>query len=627
MDIETSSAIKLFFPNPSLSLVYFEAVANALDAEATDIQISISIQSFTASETLNITITDNGKGFTEESFERFRTLMRPRDGFHKGIGRLVFLNYFGYVSISSEWGNNRRRFVFKENFDGKSEQERLIQPLSKNKTTLSFKNFAKEKVKSYDDLRPGNIKDKLVSHFLLTFNDLRDKGIDFRIGIKLNTQESNSQKEFFSTDVQITSDDLPAMAHKVLLDPAIDAHSSINMYYYVKTGTSAPANLLTAVSIDGRTIPISLIQSSAIPFGNTAVFIFASELFAASADTSRQKLVLSPGISETALNATLRREIGLVLAESIPEIGQKNKRTEKKFEEQFPHLLGYFDSATTGLVDAEDALNNAQQKFFKVQKEILQCEHMTDLIYEKSLEASARTLTEYILYREKIITKMQSMTSDHTEAEIHNLIVPRWTNFGQDSMISDVYQNNAWLLDDKFMTFRTILSEARMTDVIAAIRLDDETVDGELGRPDITMIFSADPQDSNPVDVVVIEIKKKTDDEKENQYAINQLLERAYKLAEHCPNIQRIWYYAVLQINDSFARSLRQQKWAPLFSKGKVYYQEFPTERPDGKVVPTPIFAMSFDAIVSDAQSRNHTFLEILRSAMRHQSKKWTDTE
>ena len=30
MDIETSGAIKLFFPNPSLTLVYFEALANAL---------------------------------------------------------------------------------------------------------------------------------------------------------------------------------------------------------------------------------------------------------------------------------------------------------------------------------------------------------------------------------------------------------------------------------------------------------------------------------------------------------------------------------------------------------------------------------------------------------------------
>jgi hypothetical protein len=246
---------------------------------------------------------------------------------------------------------------------------------------------------------------------------------------------------------------------------------------------------------------------------------------------------------------------------------------------------------------------------------------MSDAIYEKSLEASSRTLTEYILYREKIIERMKSMTAENSETEIHNLIIPRFGDFDKDSMVSGVYQNNAWLLDDKFMTFRTILSEARMDKVIGAIRLDDEVSD-ESGRPDIAMIFSANPDDATPVDVVVVEIKKKTDDEKENQYSINQLFDRATKLAEYCPNIQRIWYYSIIQISDTFATRLRQQKWAPLFSKGKVFYQEFPTERPDKTIVPTPIFVMSFDAIVSDAESRNHTFLEILRSAMKQHSEK-----
>lgn len=618
MDIETSSAIKLFFPNPSLALVYYEAIANALDADATEIDIKISIQSFTASETLNVKISDNGSGFTDESFGRFKTLMKPKDGFHKGIGRLVFLNYFDSVEISSKWEGRRRRFIFKENFDGKSEVERLPDVVSNNETVLLFTKFSKGKVKSYDDLKPGSLKEKIIFHFLPTLNDLRDKGVCFRITIGLETDESNAQKEFFSSDATITSDDLPELKLKKIWDDAVDVHSSIDMHYCVKE-TTAPANLLTAVSIDGRTIPINIIQPSSIPYGHSVVFIFSSDVFGANADSSRQKLLLPDGLSESALYALLRREIGNVLAENIPKISEINAKTERKFEDQFPHLLGYFDTSTVGLIDREEALNSAQQKFFRIQKEILQCEHLSDAIYEKSLEASARTLTEYILYREKIIAKMKSMTRGNSEEEIHNLIVPRWEDFDQDDIVSDVYQNNAWLLDDKFMTFRTMLSEARMDKVINAIRLNEEVAE-ESGRPDIAIIFSADPDDSTPVDVVVIEIKKKTDDEKENQYAVNQLLERADKLAQYCNNIQRIWYYAVLEINDSFARSLRQQKWAPLFSKGRVYYQEFPTYRNDQTVVPTPIFVMSFDAIVSDAAARNHTFLEILRSTIKRSS-------
>lgn len=625
MDIETSSAIKLFFPNPSLALVYYEAIANALDAGATEIEINISIQAFTASETLNVKITDNGSGFTDESFSRFKTLMKPKDGFHKGIGRLVFLNYFDSVEISSMWEDNRRQFVFKESFDGRADIEKLPQATGGNQTKLLFTKFSKDKVKSYDDLKPGSLKEKIIAHFLPTLNDLRERQVDFKITISLETEESNVQKEFFSSDAVITPDDLPEMQFKEIRDDAVDAHSCINMHYYIKE-TTGSANLLTAVSIDGRTIPINLIQQSSIPHGYSVVFIFSSEFFSARADSSRQKMLLPDGLSESALYATLRREIGNVLSEAIPQISETNVKTKKKFEDQFPHLLGYFDSSAVGLIDREEALNGAQQKFFRIQKEILQCENLSDAIYEKSLEASSRTLTEYILYREKIIAKMKAMTLGNSEEEIHNLIVPRRFDFEQDSIASDVYQNNAWLLDDKFMTFRTILSEARMDKVINAIQLGEE-VSGESGRPDIAMIFSADPENTAPVDVVVIEIKKKTDNEKENQYAVNQLLERADKLAQYCTNIQRIWYYAVLQINDSFARSLRQQKWAPLFSKGRVYYQEFPTYRNDQTIVPTPIFVMSFDAIVSDAEARNHTFLEILRSAMKQHSERLTDPE
>ncbi len=625
MDIETSSAIKLFFPNPSLALVYYEAIANALDAGATEIDIEISIQAFTASETLNVKITDNGSGFTDDSFSRFKTLMKPKDGYHKGIGRLVFLNYFDSVEITSEWDGNRRKFIFKENFDGHADIEKLPEAVTSNRTTLLFTKFSKDKVKSYDDLKPGSLKEKIISHFLPTLNDLRDRKFNFKITVSLETEESNAQKEFFSSDVVITPDDLPEMKLKEIRDDAVDAHSGINMHYYIKE-TTGPANLLTAVSIDGRTIPINLIQPSSIPHGYSVVFIFSSDIFGANADSSRQKMLLPEGLSESALYALLRREIGNVLTENIPKIFDTNAKTKKKFEDQFPHLLGYFDNSTVGLIDQEEALNGAQQKFFRIQKEILQCESLSDAIYEKSLEASSRTLTEYVLYREKIIAKMKAMTPGNSEEEIHNLIVPRRVDFNQDDIARDVYQNNAWLLDDKFMTFRTVLSEARMDKVINAIRLSDE-ISGQSGRPDIAMIFSADPEDSTPVDVVVIEIKKKTDDEKENQYAINQLLERSDKLAQYCSNIQRIWYYAVLQINDSFSRSLRQQKWAPLFSKGRVFYQEFPTYRNDQTVVPTPIFAMSFDAIVSDAEARNHTFLEILRSAMKQHSEKFANAK
>ena len=46
MKVKLSKAVKLFFGNSSLEMVYFEAVANALDANATQINISIEAKDF-----------------------------------------------------------------------------------------------------------------------------------------------------------------------------------------------------------------------------------------------------------------------------------------------------------------------------------------------------------------------------------------------------------------------------------------------------------------------------------------------------------------------------------------------------------------------------------------------------
>ena len=621
MDIETSGAIRLFFPNPSLALVYFEALANALDASATDVSIDIDVQAYDKPDTLKITVTDNGDGFTEENFDRFKTLLKPRDKFHKGIGRLVFLNYFDRVEVVSTRDKWQRKFVFKEGFDGNAPLQEIEQAQDA-KTTLTFTGFTGARVKSYDDLKPDAIKPLLIEQFLRTLDARKRDDKAFKISISLKTIESNAQKEFFPHEVAITPDELPSMTKIAIQDDSLDAFSTIDMHYHVEP-VSGKGSLLIAFSIDGRTIPVSLISPSSFPAGYLGVFLFESEMFHSNADSSRQKLVLPEGLPVASLYRVLRREVGKVLADKIPQITEKNKKVKETFEEKFPHLLGYFEDDTVGLIERDDALDVAQQRFFQAQKQVLQCEMLTDAAYEKSLELSSRTLTEYILYREKIIGRMKAMTADNAEADIHNLIVPRFKEFSQDTLSSEIYQNNAWLLDDKFMVFRTILSEKSMNVVINAIRLDDESV-GDTGRPDIAMIFSANPSDAAPVDVVVVEIKKKTDEEKDNFYAVNQLLDRAVKLVAYCPNIQRVWYYAIMNINDATAIRLRQFKWTPFFSKGKVYYQEFETPHPDGRIVPTPTFVVSFDAIVADAERRNHTFLEILRNGMKKYAEQQT---
>ena len=79
MKVNTKQAIRLFFQNPSLEMVFKEALANSLDANATNIDIHIFIDSFEKQETLKVEITDNGEGFTDERYDKFCELLKVEE--------------------------------------------------------------------------------------------------------------------------------------------------------------------------------------------------------------------------------------------------------------------------------------------------------------------------------------------------------------------------------------------------------------------------------------------------------------------------------------------------------------------------------------------------------------------
>jgi hypothetical protein len=614
LEVETDNAAEHFFPNPSFAQIYSEAVTNALDAGATNVVVSVAIREFLAPDTLRLTIADNGDGFTDENFERFKRLLKPRDEMHKGLGRLIYLRYFTEVDVSSGFGTILRRFRFQSDFTPRDELPKGTHA-GPNQTKLTFKHFKNQRLKSYDDLRPKAIKERLMIELLPRLYEAQKQKKDLRIEIELTAEVGNPDRDFMNDKQVITLDQLPKLDEQVFSDPEIDLLQEITMAYTIESGFGKNT-VFTVACVDDRTIDLKLIPDGSLPNNHSAIFLFYSPFFKGKADPARQKLNIEDAAVERALFRCLRRHVAATIASLIPAVVKKNEEVKTEFEEKFPHLLGYFEGETVGLIQKDEAIEMAQRRFFRDQKSILESDKLDDANFARSIDISSRTLTEYILYRNLIIQKLREFDEDDEEAAIHSLIVPRFKTFRGSEFMKGVYSNNAWLLDDKFMTFTTILSEAQMDKVITEITLKDD-IEADLGRPDISMIFSADPNTNQSVDVVVVELKKKTDDEKENSYAVNQLLQRAEKLAATCPNIQRIWYYAILQVNDTLKRRFRQQEWTPLFSKGTVFYKEHKTEAPDGAIIPTPTFVLSFDSIIDDAAARNSTFLNILREDLK----------
>ena len=118
MKVKLGQAVKMFFGNSSLEMVYFEAIANALDAYATEIIIKISAKALNQPETLKIEIADNGEGFTEDRYKKFSKLFDVDESSHKGLGRLVYLCYFEDILITSYFNKTQKReFDFSESFE------------------------------------------------------------------------------------------------------------------------------------------------------------------------------------------------------------------------------------------------------------------------------------------------------------------------------------------------------------------------------------------------------------------------------------------------------------------------------------------------------------------------------
>ena len=78
--------------------------------------------------------------------------------------------------------------------------------------------------------------------------------------------------------------------------------------------------------------------------------------------------------------------------------------------------------------------------------------------------------------------------------------------------------------------------------------------------------FSDNPEDlSCKVDVVIIELKKRGIKLSKTEEVISQLKQRATKLMNYYPNrIQRIWFYGIVEFNDEFKLSLKNEHYTIL---------------------------------------------------------------
>ena len=608
MEVNVKQAQRMFFSKSSFEMIYFEAFANAIDAGARNIKINIGLSAKDQLQNLNISIEDDGCGFTDENFRKFGKLFDVEERTHKGLGRLVYLCYFDNIHIESVYKEYKKRiFDFNEKFEGKF----VIQDTSQEHTStiLKMQTFSGQKLGKNEYINPTYIKNALLENFYMKFYKAKnDKNPIF---VKIEANIAGNIKE-----ESITDKDLPDFEVKPL-NEKVDLFNKIDLYYYIKElDPVQETKVITAIAVDDRSQKIDIIAEENLPPHYQMIFLLISESFHGNTDGAR--LNLSWEVNElNKIKVIFRDAIAAVIKERIPKLAKSNKEKVNYLKTTYPYLTGYFDVNEIGYASQTDILKKAQEKLFREQKEILGAKELTNEQFEKSLNLSARALAQYILFRQSVIERLKKIDPQNLEGDIHNIIAPKRTEFDDTNFIEDLYKNNVWVLDDKFMSYRTVLSEAEMTKVIKVLTSGEDTIVDD-DRPDIVLYFSADPtlDETEKVDVVIVELKRLGLSPERNSDVEIQLENRAIKLSSYYKNrIQRIWYYGIVDLQDDYIRHLRTAQFVPLFSKGKVFYKSknvFLDTTTDNVVIANT-FIMDFSAMVADADIRNETFLKILK--------------
>lgn len=607
MQVKLSQAVKMFFGNSSLEMVFFEAIANALDAEANEITISITAKALNQPETLQIEISDNGLGFTDERYNKFSKLFDVDESSHKGLGRLVYLCYFEDVKVISNYDKVKvREFDFNEGFKENDFTSSII-PETKSGTVLKMTSYVLQRIAKNEYVSADYLKNRILQEFYSRLFHLKDNGQ--RVVININTNIDNYKKELI-----LLNSDIPKFK-TVELESSVNLIDTFYLHYSIKEVDPSLSSLIAAVSVDNRTVKVDIVAEENIPAGYEMVFLLFSDYFNGKVDAARQNLTISKAELKD-IQAIFRKKVASTIEENIPKIKKRNQETKNNLVNKYPHLSGYFDAENVGYIGRNEILKKAQDEFFKAQKELLEANSLTNEQFDKALEVSSRALTEYILFRQLTIDKLKKSTNDNSEAELHKLFATtrKEGKFEKSNFVNDLYRNNSWLLDDKYMTYETVLSDREFGELITFITEDEFERNDD--RIDIALVFSNNPNNKKPFDIVIVELKKRGISLEENMKVVTQLEKRARKLMHYYDNqIQRIWYYGIIEFNEDVELALSGE-YTELYSTGKMYYKETSVaiSLSPKKTLPIGVFIWDLDAVVNDAHTRNAAFLNLIKS-------------
>ena len=522
--VPITNIVRQFSNSISLFQPFIESITNSLEANANKIDIIID---FSKDKSLiedqnqyrfdSFSIIDNGEGFTSENINSFLTYLSD----HKiklgckGIGRITWLKVYSFIHIESYVKNQLIKILFHENFSDQDINITQINDEYKSKTIIKFTKI-KEKYNNSIILDPTNFTDELMSSIysslLVKFFILNIAKKEFSINITNNINKNTCQ---------ISNNDIPEFNQQ---DFTIDQDNhSYNFKCYYQFDDKQMLKNKIYFYADGRVVNTNKTNNIhlEIPENKSAIFLIASDYFDAKVNDERNDFKiydspnLVPEVSWNTITKKIQQVVDDIIVSTFPDIEQNNKKILNELKDEFPYLSHYFDKDKSKIKKRKQLIENAKREFEREKKNVSQkfnkllmnnkinTNEFEKIISDISTIASLE-LAEYIVYRQQIIHALEVMNDNNekTEEKIHNIFMKKHTE--SFSKTNEVYDNNLWLFDDKYMTYIYAASDIEIKKYSAALNEIGESLNTKY-RPDLAVFFSNN--DNRQKDALIVEFK------------------------------------------------------------------------------------------------------------------------
>lgn len=580
----------------TLQRVIFEAITNALQANATEITVNLineeledEGEQLDSNEKIKrisqLVIQDNGDGFTTEnteSFGKYRTQYKKQRFGTKGVGRFLYLKVFEEVVIFSK----DKKITFTKEKDLLVEECQYSEKgavLLFNTPIIHGTYLSHDQVYSY-----------VSEHFLAYFKLLKDESKSATIKIQVNGVDASI----------INSGEIPDFSAKEFI---INEH--LFKIYYV---CGAFQNSHDGYYCGNNRVVIKNSELDGdrkfdIPKWLNINYLLVSEYFDKNINDERDDFTIFPrktvgtqygNVSWSHIHKKLLDIMVEIAKEQKIDFNSKAEQELKLAITEAPFLVGYLES-NNEFQDKEHLIHQAKKKLEEDKIFLRDKANQNKAEFQEKLaKATQSELAEYIFDRQAIIERLKSLIEQGAiEKAVHDLFMQQHTEDDK----KDYKTNNLWLFDDRFMTYNKVFSESQLSKIFPD--LPDIAK-----RPDILSIFSNTYEENEITDIVIVELKKPVEtitpagaEEQLLRYSsyINKKRETNKKI--------RVWTYAFLKFNEETESDLDNKSYnkIPVVSGYPIYYSYF--EKPN-----TIINFIDYRSLAADANARNRIFIDIL---------------